>query len=78
MCGLRRDLLQYVLAYSKIGGALSCQLAEAGLLVVFAVIHLAYRLIVLHLSSYISFVIGALEMFYDDDDDDDDKASFDH
>jgi len=29
-------------------------------------------LIVLHLCSYILFVIGALEMFYDDDDDDDD------
>ena len=31
-------------------------------------------LIVLHLCSYISFVIGALEMFYDDDDDDDDTG----
>ena len=38
-------------------------------ILVFAVIHLAYRLIVLHLCSYISFVIDALEMFYDDDDD---------
>jgi len=30
----------------------------------------ATRLIVMHLCSYISFVIGAIQMFYDDDDDD--------
>jgi len=30
-------------------------------------------LIVLHLCSYILFVIGTLEMFYDDDDDDDEN-----
>jgi len=35
------------------------------------------RLIVLHLCSHISFVIGALEIFYDDDDDDDDDVDVD-